>query len=268
MHKEFGGKKALASYERINKTKPNVDVLEEILEKHLDSLETDKLFEKDIFDQSQEDREKIKNSIFPDVDTTKGTSVRDVFTPKKLVGDEMMDHLADVSIQVLQSPPDKLPFVNSYLTGVVKSMQTKKQPDSAENLEKVSLMIYIDALINLINCRKRTLEKIELSKFSAQLERNIREKFSIQGNQTNSKFTRQKGIIYYIILLLISTDSLKIELEHVLEGVDVSKVELLKYAGVIGAKIKDKKTLYIQNANLDTKSQLSAGMPPSKRRRL
>ena len=266
MHKEFGGKKALASYERINKTRPNVDVLEEILEKHLDSLETDKLFEKDIFDQSQEDREKMTNSIFPDIDTSKGTSVRDVFTPRKLVGDEMMAHLSDVSIQVLQS--DTLPFVNSYLTGVVKSMQAKKQPDSSENLEKVSLMIYIDALINLINCRKKTLEKIELSKFSAQLERNIREKFSLQGNQTNSKFTRQKGIIYYIILLLISTDSLKIELEHVLEGVDVSKVELLKYAGVIGAKIKDKKTLYILSANLDTKSQLSAGMPPSKRRRI
>lgn len=267
LHKEFGGKKALASYERINKTKPNVDVLEETLEKHLDSLETDKLFEQDIFDQSHEERDRFKSSIFPDIDTSMGASVRDVFTSKKLLGQEMMAHLFDISIQVLQSPPDKLPFVNSFLKSTVRSIQIKKQPDSRENLEKVSLMIYIDALINLINCRKRTLENVELSKFSAQVERDIQEKFSIQGNMTNSKFTRQKGIIYYIILLLISTESLKIELDQALEGIDVSKVELLKYATVIGAKVKDKKTLYIQKANLDTQSQLSAGMPPAKRRR-
>lgn len=267
LHKEFGGKKALASYERINKTKPNVDVLEETLDKHLDSLETDKIFEKDIFDQSQDEREKFKSSIFPDIDSSKGSSVRDVFTSKKLVGEELMAHLYDVSVQLLESKPDKHLFANSYLKNVVKSIQIKKQPDSQENLEKVSLAIYCDALINLINCRKKTLENWELSKFSSQLEREIRKKFSIQGNLSNSKYTRQKGIIYYIILLLISTESLKIELDVALEGVDVSKVELLKYAAVIGAKVKDKKTLYIQNANLDTKSQLSAGAPPAKRRR-
>lgn len=179
----------------------------------------------------------------------------------------MMDHLSDVAVQLLQTAPDKLPFVNSYLNGVVRSLQTKKQPDSVENLEKISIMIYVDALIHLINCRKKTLEHAELSKLSAQVERDVRKKFSMQGNFTNSKFTRQKSIIYYIILLLISTESLKIELDNVLEGVDVSKVELLKYALIIGAKVKDKTTLYIQNANIDTQNKLSAGMPAMKRRR-
>lgn len=264
MHKEFGGKKALASYERIKRSAPNVEVLEETLDKQLDTIKDEKF---DDFDQSQQDREKLDGSIFPDIDTSKGTAVRDVFTTKKLIGKEMMDHLSEVSIQVLQTAPEKLPFINTYLNGVVSSLQAKKQPDSAENLEKISIIIYVDALIHLINCRKKTLEHVELSKLSAQVERDVRKKFSMQGNFTNSKFTRQKSIIYYIILLLISTESLKIELEHVLEGVDVSKVELLKYAAVVGAKVKDKNTLFIQNANLDTNSQLSAGMPAAKRRR-
>lgn len=244
-----------------------MEVLEDTLDKTLNTIDSEKFFDKDIFDQSQQDREKFTSSIFPEIDTSRGNAVRDVFTPKSLIGEDMMQHLSDVAIQVLQTAPDKLPFINSYLNGVVRSLQTKKKPDSSENLEKISIIIYVDALIQLINCRKKTLDHAELSKLSAQLERDVRKKFSIQGNFTNSKFTRQKSIIYYIILLLISTESLKIELDNVLEGVDVSKVELLKYATIIGAKVKDKNTLYIQHANLDTSSQLSAGMPAAKRRR-
>jgi hypothetical protein len=244
-----------------------VEVLEETLDKHLDSMDTDKLLDKDIDEQSKEERDRLKSSLFPDLDTSKGTAVREVFKSKKLLGADMMSHLFDVSVQVLQSKPEQLPFVNEYLRTVVKSLQIMKQPDSEANLEKVSLIIYIDALINLINCRKRTLDNVELSKFSATLERNIREKFSLQGNMTNSKFTRQKAIIYYIILVLISTDSLMISLENVLEGVDLSKAELLKYAAVIGAKVRGKTILYIENAKLDTSSQLSAGIPSAKRRR-
>lgn len=88
-----------------------------------------------------------------------------------------------------------------------------------------------------------------------------------QENMTNSKFTKQKSIIYYMILLLISTPSLEIELVDALEGVEVTKTELLKYATVIGAKVKNKTTLYIQRANLDKQSKLSAPMPSAKRRR-
>jgi hypothetical protein len=244
-----------------------VDVLEETLDRHLDSMDTDKLFDKDIDEQTTEERDRLKSSLFPDLDISKGTAVREVFKSRKLLGEDMMSHLFDVSIQVLQSKPEQLPFVNTYLKSVVKSVQTMKQPDSEANLEKVSLIIYIDALINLINCRKRTLDNVELSKFSATLERNIREKFSLQGSMTNSKFTRQKGIIYYIILQLISTDSLMIPLENVLEGVNLSKAELLKYAVVIGAKVRGKTMLYIENAKLDKSSQLSAGVPSNKRRR-
>lgn len=265
LHKEFGGKKALANYERTKKTAPNLEILEEALEKQLDTID-DKVFEKDIFDQSQEDRAKFRGSIFPDIDLSSGNAVRDVFTAKKLLGQDMMDHLSEMAIQVLQTDPKQLPFSNKYINGVVKELQIKKQPDAKENIERISMFIYIDALIRILNCRKRTLDNVELSRMSEQVERDARKKFT-QENFANSKFTKQKSVIYYLILLLISTPSLEIELENALEGVDITKTELLKYATVIGAKVKNKTTLYIQHANLDTHSKLSAPMPSAKRRR-
>lgn len=180
----------------------------------------------------------------------------------------MMDHLSDVAIQVLQTEPKQLPFATSYLNTCVRSLQIQKQPDSPEIVERVSIFVYMDALIRLINCRKKNLDGVELSKLSQHVERDVRKSFSIQGNLSNSKFTRQKCIIYYLILALISTDSLEVQLDDILEGVsNLSRTELLKYATVVGAKVKDKRTLYIHRANLDMESKLSVAMPPPKRRR-
>lgn len=84
LHKDFGGKKALASYERKKRTAPNVDILEETLEKQLELID-DTVFGLDIFDQSEQDRRQLQSSIFPDIDLSSGNTVRDVFTARKLV---------------------------------------------------------------------------------------------------------------------------------------------------------------------------------------
>jgi hypothetical protein len=267
LHKDFGGKKALASYERQKRSAPNVEVLEETLEKQINQIESEKFFENDIFDQTQTEREKFQSSIFPNIDASSGNSIRDLFNASKLLGKDMMSHLSDVAIQVLQTDPKNLPFCNSYLNNSVKSIQIKKQPDSKENIERVALFIYMDALIRLINCKKNTLDAAELSKMSNTLEQELRKNFSIQGNRVNSKFTRQKSLIYYIILSLTSTDSLEIDLENVLEGLNVSKTELIKYATVIGAKLKNKSILYIHRANLNSEMKMSAPMPSGVKRR-
>ena len=268
LHKDFGGKKALASYERAKRTAPNIEILEETLEKQLNTIDSEK-FENDAFDMIQEERKKLTEGIFPDIDvSTSGKSVREIFSVKKLLGSEMVDHLADKAVEILQADLKTVSFVNSYLKEAVKSIQNQKQPDSPQNIERVSIFIYLDSLIRLIGQRKKTLDASQLSKISIHVGREVAKKFSMQGNLSNSKFTRQKSIIYYLILILISTDSLSIDLDNVLEGVDLSKTELLKYAAVIGAKLKGNK-FYIQSANLDSQSKLSAStsMKGGKRRR-
>lgn len=269
LFKDFGGKKALANYERQKRSAPNVEILEDTLERQLNAIDKDKFFEKDIFDLTQEQREKFNQSIFPDIDTKSGKAVRDIFNARKLLGESIMDHLEEVSIQILQTDPRKLPFVNNYLNSTVRSLQMKKNIDSKENIEKVSILIYADGLINLINHQKKFLEHVELSKISNRIDQDMCKKFTINGNLVNSKFTRQKSIIYYIILILISTDSLEIELVNILDGIkSLSKTELLKYATILGAKVKDKTTLYINKANLDKDSKLSVPkMSAGKRRK-
>lgn len=84
MYKDFGGKKSLATYERNKKTAPNVEILEETLDKQLDNIE-ENAFEQDFFDKSLQERQKLQSSIFPDIDLSSGRGVRDVFTAKKLV---------------------------------------------------------------------------------------------------------------------------------------------------------------------------------------
>ena len=266
LNKEFGGKRALASYERQKRSVPNIDMLEETLEKQLNTID-DKIFEKDIFDQSQDDREQLRKSIFPDIKASAGSSVRDIFNAQALLGKDLMEHLSEAAIQVLQMETKDISFANKHLTSSVRAIQITKRPDSEENIERISLFIYIDGLVRLINCRKRTLEQAELSLFSERVARDIRQKFSIQGNLANSKFTKQKSLIYYLILVLIASEKLEVDIENILESVDVTKTEMLKYAGVIGAKVKNKKTLFIQQPKLDIDQKLFVDLPPQKKRR-
>lgn len=262
LHKEFGGKRALASYERVKKTAPNIEVLEETLERQLEFID-DKAFETDMFDKSQAEREKMCNAIFPDIDASSGSSVRDVFTPRKLLGADMVEHLAEVAIEVLQTDPKELSFSNKYLTNNVRALQISKKPDSVRNIERISIYIYMDALMKLLNCRKTNLDYADLSSLSDRVQREVRKKFTLNGNAVNSKFTRQKSIIYYMILALISTETLEVLIEDILDGVDVNKTELLKYSTVIGAKIKNKTTLYIQKPKLSADQKLAVDMPPA-----
>lgn len=102
LHKDFGGKKALASYERKKRSAPNVEILEETLEKQLELLD-DNIFELDIFDQSEQKRKTIQSSIFPDIDLSSGNSVRDVFTARKLVSNIRISTYSFVNMLTLTS---------------------------------------------------------------------------------------------------------------------------------------------------------------------
>lgn len=61
-------------------------------------------------------------------------------------------------------------------------IQQKKEPDSDENLTKIKVCIYIDALINFINelkqkGRNRDMKNQTFSKITAKVESDIRAKF-------------------------------------------------------------------------------------------
>lgn len=262
MTKEFGGKKALANFERIKKSQPNIEVLEDALKKQLNNIEDDKIFDEDLMTS-----DKNQFSIFPEIDLSGGKSVKEIFKVDKLIGDQILEMLSETSLEVLSMDQRKLKLANNYLTSSVKAIQTTRQPDSSENIKKVSLFLYIDALVRLINNRQKNWDQLICSPFSKQLALEIRSKFNHQGNSANSKATKQKCTILYIILMLMSTDVQEIDIDSVLDEVDLTRSDLIKYAQVLGARVRGGTTLYIQKVNLDKNSQINVPMPSGKRKR-
>lgn len=260
--KEFGGKKAAAGFERSKKTRHNIEVLESALKKEIENMDDEKVK----IDNLEIDPNQF--TIFPKLDCSGGKSVREVFKVTKLIGKEAMEILSGTSLEVLSMDQRKLRLANNYLTTSVKSIQTTRQPDSPENIEKVSLLIYIDALVRIINNRKRNWEKTEISPFSADLGLAIRKSFKTNGEIANSTAAKQKASILYMILMLMSTERLEIDIDSLLDEVEITKTELLKYAKIVGAKTKEGGNfLYINKINLDKNSQLNAPMALGNRKR-
>ncbi|CAO1421726.1 unnamed protein product [Diamesa tonsa] len=259
LHRKFGGKKALAKFEKREKTTVNVEVLAEAIEKTLDNI-GENFFEEDIFDKDQAERVKLANEIFPTmIGTTKNP--REVYTLEALIGDAMITNLESPAYALLETAPSKLPFINTYLTDIIKAIQVSKEPDTPFNIRKVITCIYTDALIRLINTKHSAISTAELSLISADLEKEIRKKFiQAQVKQAKSKYTEQKAIIYYLLLTLLASDNLEVHLDHVIEGLNVSKKTIMKYAAVFGGRVKRNQFLYLSPTNMDPAVNLKPKM--------
>lgn len=266
--KEFAGKKGATSYERNQRTKVNSSILEDTVDKVVDAIDTEKLFENDILEQSQGERDNFRDYIFPKIiGNTDGKSVREIFTIESLLGDDIIAHLSEMAIDILNIEPSKMPFTNKYLKNIAILIQNSKQPDSEDNLKKMSMLIYAESLISLINNRQKFVNQSEMLKFSQQLNDNIIKKFFLSDSKQASSFTRQKSIVFFVILTLLSSHSLEVNLNEMLENVDLSKKELLKYASVIGCKTKGD-ILFIQKvSNLDKYSNFQVPLMRSKKDR-
>ncbi|XP_070502650.1 uncharacterized protein Polr1E [Chironomus tepperi] len=252
--KEFAGKKGAIAFERSQRTKVNSSILEDSVDKMMTSVDTDKFFENDIFEQSQEDQNKFRDYIFPRIDlneSTEGKSVREIFTVSNLIGDEMIEHLSEIAIDILNIDSKNLPFTNKFIKNAVILIQNSKTPESDDNLRKMAMLIYAESLISLINNKSRIVHSSGLMKFSNQLAQDISKKFFIAGSKQASNFTRQKSIVFYVLLTLLCSDSLEVSLTDILDSVDLSKKELVKYAYIMGCKTKGDLLLLKNISKLD-----------------
>lgn len=170
----------------------------------------------------------------------------------------MVEHLAEVAVEVLNTDPKKWTFTNSYIKTILELIQNSKSPDSDANIKKASLMIYADALIKIIskgNRRNKDLDAKKISPFSYRLGQDVISKFT-QDSKRASKFSLQKAIIYYTILMILSTEKLEINFEDLLDNVSLAKNELMKYAQIIGCKVKGNR-LCFSKANIDSSAKFN-----------
>lgn len=175
-----------------------------------------------------------------------------------LIGDDMVEHLAEVAIEVLSTDSKKWSFTNTYIKTILEMIQNSKSPDSELNIRKASLMIYADALIKIIskgNRRNKELNAKQISSFSYRLGQDVITRFT-QDSKKASKFSSQKAIIYYTIFMLLSTEKLEINFDDLLDNVGLAKNELMKYAQIIGCKVKGNR-LCFSKANVDSSAKFN-----------
>lgn len=200
MLREFGGKNATRYLDRVNRMKPNVDIVADTLQDTLDNVD-DSIFENDLLGLNPDEKEKLKNSIFPVVNKN-ATCVSQMYSLSSLIPSELLDHLDGVAIEILKTDLDSVPFVNDYLKQVVKAVQLSKEPDSRENLNRVKICLYADGLIRLINVRNPMLDKLELSKIAERIEIDIKDRFAQAG--TKNRLVRHFLMIlctyFYVVL--------------------------------------------------------------------
>lgn len=237
----------------------NTSLLENTIENTVEAIDTDALFAKDIFDKTQEKRDEFRNSIFPQIKNFSiGKGVRELFNINNLLGDDIVEHLAEVAIEVLNTPSNKWLFKNTYIKTMMEFIQSSKEPDSEPNIKKASMMIYADALTKLFGKFKKSSKELKpdnISSISSRIGQDIIAKFT-ENSQTVSKFSKQKAIIYYTILMLLSTEKLQISFEDLLDNVSLPKNELMKYAQIIGCKVKGNR-LSISKANVDSNAKFN-----------
>jgi hypothetical protein len=252
LHKDFSGKKGAIAYDRKARAVDNSNLLETSIQNTVDTINTDSFLIKDKFDEDHEKRDELRASIFPQIKGN-ANSIRDIFDFNNLVGEEMVQHLSGVTIDVLNMDAKTFPFVNGYIKTMMKFIQQSKAPDSDANIKKASILIYADALTHLMVSRQKKLTPIRISPLSAELGQDIINKFT-QNGQSMSTFSTQKSIIYYVILMLMSTDKMEMFFEDLLDNMTISKKDLLKYAQIIGCKVKGNR-LSISKANIDSNSK-------------
>lgn len=71
--------------------------------------------------------------------------------------------------------------MTKYVKDIIKQCQECKNPDSAENITKIKVCIYIDALINYlqkIRVRYTDMRVVPFSEITQKVETDIRHKFS------------------------------------------------------------------------------------------
>lgn len=265
--KEFAGKKGTIAYERGLRTKVNSSILEDSVDKMLTTMEVDKFFENDILEQTPEEQDKFRDYIFPKIDTdsVEGKSVREIFTVNNLIEGDVIEHLLEIAVDILNMEPKKLPFTNKYLKHAVMLIQGSKQPESEDNLKKMALLIYAESLVTLINNRQKNIITKELLKFSNQLMNDIKKKFFNPGSRQISTYTRQKSIVFYVLISLLISDSLEVNLNNILDSVNLSKKELMKYASVMGCKTKGDILYFKSVSNVDKDSTFQVPLVKAKK---
>lgn len=140
-----------------------------------------------------------------------------------------------------------------------------KEPDSSQNLTKVKVCIYLDALINFLAGikKKSNMHKEDFSFVTTKVETDIRSKFVHPHDQKlydrlqfshaardliffllfrfsgKSKYILHKISSYIIVLSFFIADAKEVNMDEMMEALESSKVDVLKICTSISVRYKN-----------------------------
>ncbi|XP_058445192.1 uncharacterized protein LOC131426465 isoform X2 [Malaya genurostris] len=232
--RKFGGKHALRVLDRIARSGSNIDVMNESIQDSVQQFDDEKFMEDNEFSKNKLEGELILASMKPPRNPAAKTPA-DLYQLESMISDPVLKQLSSVSLQLIEKDPETLELANVYLTNKVKAALQCKEPDAEENIRKIVVCLVMDALCRLLGHRIQSLENVTLSKFSKELNREIKHNFSQINHhkQLRTKYTEHKALTHYLALAF-ELENCVLPVDQIHTGLNISRDELLKFAAFIG----------------------------------
>lgn len=234
LYKNFGSKSAARAMDKKEKTEFNVDILKDTLDTSVLDVDESVLVEESAT---------VDEEIRP-VQNKDATKVEDLYKIDEIIPAKILANLEKPALALLETKPIHFPFTLPFVLNRIKEVQMSKEPDSAENLKKLKVCLYLDALGNVLNTKTRFMSKIEISKMSDQLAKHIKEAFTNDTrHDVRNRFTEQKAICHYLVLACLLSPTHDVNVANATEGLSITKKDVAKYVRFIGATFKNKSEL-------------------------
>ncbi|KAH8268067.1 hypothetical protein KR018_011224 [Drosophila ironensis] len=244
--KEFGGRKASRYVDNQEKMVVNVDVVRQDLDETVksstlrDQEEGQEEGNESLGDVSATNEEYLA-SIVPKFDK-EATNLDRVFLPEDVVGSALLDRLEEEAKMIHAKAATTLPFKSDYLKECVARIQSKGIASKQDFLH-IKLIIYMDALRNLISLRSRQIQKAELSGITEKVENDIKRRFADpnlakRGARTN--YTTEKALTHFIVLAVLISDKKEVDLNVLSQALATSKDRIKQYAHIVNVLPKSR----------------------------
>ncbi|XP_037029717.1 uncharacterized protein LOC119069693 [Bradysia coprophila] len=238
----FGSKRAKRMFGQKAKNNYNPDLVKDQLEATLAEHQNKEPEVEDEFDKKRMMGELFLESRLPKVNKM-ATKISEIYQLDDLIDMSLLSRMDEEALAVLNiedfTEDFKIPFIIEALNAIKRS----KEPDSSQNLTKVKVCIYLDALINFLSGIKKrnNMKREDFSFVTTKVEADIRSKFVSPHDQKlgKSKYTVHKVSSYIIVLSFFISDLKEVSMDEMMQALESSKVDILKICTSIAVKYRN-----------------------------
>lgn len=224
--KQFGGRKANRSLISAKNMQVNVDFVKD----DLDNTVKDANIEEE---NNENETSQFYDRIRPKFNEA-AKALSEVYQVTDLVPQNLLDRLDEEATMVHSTPVENLPITSEYLKSCIKNLQEATL--SPEHSLHIKLIIYIDALINMLRTRVRRFDKIKLSEITEKVGDNIRSSFRDPNSPKNplrTSFSNEKGLCYLIVLVVLISKDYQIGIDTLAQELCMPKNRIVKFANLV-----------------------------------